>query len=211
MGWQHGEVIVHREVWRGRPWMVSPVVVVADTEDLLVTYMPEEMPFAFPPSADGRPHPWEGRQAWAGNGVLVLRRPGEAYSVWHFWNGAERRFSGWYLNLEEPFRRTAIGYDTQDLELDVWIPADGPWQFKDEEQLAERVGDGRYTEAQAAATRALGAELGAMLDRGERWWADGWASFEPDPSWRAPAFPPGWEDTPVPPAPPPSAYRALGA
>jgi hypothetical protein len=210
MSWTRGEVIVHREVWRGVPWCATPVVVVDDTPELLVTYLPEETPFAFPPSADGRPHPWAGKQAWEGHGVLVLRRPGEAYSVWHFWDGPERRFAGWYLNLEEPFRRTRIGYDTQDLELDVWIPATGRWRFKDEQQLAERILDERYTEAQAAATRALGDELGAMLDRGERWWDDRWTTFDPDPVWRAPAFPPGWEDAPVPPAPPPSAYRALG-
>lgn len=210
MGWQRGDVIVHREVWRGRPWQASPVVVVEDTPGGLVTYLPEETPFAFPPSADGRPHPWAGKRAWEGHGVLVLRRPGEAYSVWHFWSGAERRFAGWYLNLEEPFRRTAVGYDTQDLELDVWIPVDGRWRFKDEEQLAERVRDGRYTEAQVAATRALGDEIGAMLDRGEHWWDDRWTAFEPDPSWRAPTFPPGWEDAPVPPEPPPDAYRVLG-
>ena len=209
MGWRHGETVVHREVWRGRPWCVCPVVVVEDTPELLVTYLPEEAPFAFPPSADGRPHPWSAKRSWAGHGVLVLRRPGEAYSVWHFWNGPARRFAGWYLNLEEPFRRTAIGYDTQDLELDVWIPADGSWTFKDEDLLDERVGDGRYPEEQAEATRALGAEIGAMLDRGERWWDGRWAAFAPDPAWRAPAFPEGWEAAPVPPAPAPSAYRAL--
>jgi Protein of unknown function (DUF402) len=207
MGWEHGEVVVHREVWRGVPWCASPVVVVDDTPDLLATYLPEEAPLAFPRSADGRPHPWHGKRAWAGHGVLTLRRPGEAYSVWHFWDGPERRFTGWYLNLEEPFRRTAIGYDTQDLELDVWVPVDEPWRFKDEELLAERVRDGRYTAEQAAATRALGAEIGALLDRGARWWDEDWTSFAPDPGWRAPAFPDGWEDAPVPDAPGPDAYH----
>lgn len=210
MGWQPGEVVVHREIWRGTPWCASPVVVVEDAPGLLVTYIPEEAPFAFPPSADGRPHPWAGRGGWTGHGVLVLRRPGEAYSVWHFWDGPERRFAGWYLNLEEPFRRTSIGYDTQDLELDVWIPVDEPWRFKDEEKLDEGVRDGRYTEAQVAATRSLGATIGTLLDRGERWWDERWTSFEPHPTWRAPSFPDGWEEAPVPAAPPPSAYRALG-
>ena len=209
MGWEPGDVIVHREVWRGTPWQASPVVVVDDTPGLLATYIPEEAPFAFPPSADGRPHPWAGRGRWSGHGVLVLRRPGEAYSVWHFWDGPERRFVGWYLNLEEPFRRTSIGYDTQDLELDVWIPTGEPWRFKDEEKLDERVADGRYTAEQVAATRTLGKAIGGMLDRGERWWAERWTSFEPNRAWRAPAFPDGWEKAPVPPAPSPTAYRLL--
>ncbi len=209
MAWQHGDVIVHREVWRGTPWLASPVVVVEDGPGLLATYIPEEMPLAFPPSADGRPHPWAGKERWAGHGVLVLRRPGEAYSVWHFWDGPERRFAGWYLNLEEPFRRTAAGYDTQDLELDLWLPAAGGWQVKDEEHLEERVREGRYTEEQVEATRRVGRELGAMLDRGERWWDERWASFAPEPGWRAPAFPDGWETTPPTEAPSPSDYRVL--
>jgi hypothetical protein len=211
VAWQHGDVIVHREVWRGTPWLASPVVVVEDGPGLLATYVPEEMPLAFPPSADGRPHPWAGKERWTGHGVLVLRRPGEAYSVWHFWDGPERRFAGWYLNLEEPFRRTAVGYDTQDLELDLWLPVGGAWRFKDEEQLEVRVREGRYTEAQVAGARRIGGELGAMLDRGERWWDERWASFAPEPGWRAPAFPDGWETTPPTEAPSPSDYRVLPA
>jgi hypothetical protein len=209
MAWRPGEIVVHREVFLGVPWCACPVVVVEDAPELFVVYLPEESPFAFPPSADGRPHPWGGKRCWQGHGVLMLRRPGEAYSVWHFWDGPERSFAGWYLNLEEPFRRTATGYDTQDLELDIWIPVDGRWRFKDEEYLDQRIREGRYTEEQVSATRALGREVGAMLDRGERWWDERWASFEPDPAWRGSPFPAGWEETPVPPAPPPGAYRAL--
>ena len=209
MAWQRGDVIVHRELWRGRPWCAIPNVVVEDTTDLLATYLPEEAPLAFPPSADGRPHPWAGKRRWHGHGMLALRRPGEAYSVMHFWHGPERRFAGWYLNLEEPFRRTATGYDSQDLELDVWIPAAGPWRVKDWELVEQRVQEGRFTLEQAAAIRALGQELVAMLERGERWWDERWATFVPEPAWRAPAFPEGWETTPPTEAPAPSAYRRL--
>ena len=210
MAWQPGDVIVYREVWRGVPWCACPVVVVEDTPELLVTYLPEEAPFAFPPSADGRLHPWLGKRSWAGHGVLMLRRPGEAYSVWHFWEGKERRFAGWYVNLEEPFCRTLAGLDTQDLELDIWIPVDGEWRFKDAELLDERVRDGRYTVEQVEAIRRVGADIGAMLDRGERRWDARWAEFAPDPGWRAPSFPESWEEAPVPAAPQPSEYRALG-
>ena len=106
--------------------MCTVVVVVDDSPDLLVTYLPEGAPFSFPRSADGRPHPWLGKERWQGHGVLTLQRPAESYAVWHFWDGPERRFAGWYLNLQRPFRRTPIGYDTQDLELDVWIPVSRP-------------------------------------------------------------------------------------
>lgn len=202
---------MHREVWEGAPWCAFPVVVVEDSPELLVTYLPAGSPFAFPPSADGRPHPWAGKRTWHGNGMLALRRPGEAYSVMHFWNGPDRRFAGWYLNLEEPFRRTATGYDSQDLELDIWVPVDGPWRLKDSDLLDQRVRDGRFTDEQALAIRRVGDELLEQLDRGERWWDERWASFTPEEGWRATTFPDGWEATPPTEAPPPSTYRTLGA
>ena len=87
VAWEHGQQIVRREVWRGRPWMCTVVVVVDDAPDLLATYLPEGAPFSFPPSADGRPHPWLGKERWQGHGVLTLQRPAESYAVWHFWDG----------------------------------------------------------------------------------------------------------------------------
>ena len=65
--------------------------------------------------------------------------------IWLFWRGAGRAFAGWYVNIQEPFRRTVTGYDTQDLELDIWIPLDRPWEWKDEELLERRVEEGRFT------------------------------------------------------------------
>jgi len=102
-------------VWQGKPWLGTIVFVVEDTPDLLASYLPEGSPFIFPDGewpGDGR-HPWHGRGVWEGHGVLMLQRPGESYAVWHFWNGPGRRFGGWYLNLQEPFRRTAVGYDSR--------------------------------------------------------------------------------------------------
>lgn len=209
--WTVGQAIVRREIWRGQPWIANVVVVVEDTAELLATYLPEGSLFAFPPSADGRPHPWSGRGAWTGHGVLMLQRPDEAYAVWLFWHGPERRFERWYLNLQEPFRRTTIGYDTQDLELDVLVELDGRWSLKDEELLPERVRDGRFTVEQDREIRRLGGELTAQLDRGARWWDDSWATWEPDPTWTTPAFPDGWETAPVPDAPPPRELRILGS
>ena len=185
--WSPGEIVVRREVLNdGRPWMSVPVVVVEDSDELLATYIAEGAPFEFPegdwPSADGR-HPWHGRGRWQGHGLLMLQRPGEAYAIWLFWHRPGRAFHGWYVNLQEPFRRTAEGYDTQDLELDIWVPLDAPWQWKDDELLEERVREGRFTPAQVDEIRAIGARVAADLDAGRRWWSDDWASWTPDPAW----------------------------
>ena len=99
-----------------------------------------------------------------------------------FWQGTHREFAGWYVNIQEPFRRTAAGYDTQDLELDVWIPAGRNWQLKDDELLDVRVREGRFTEDQAHAARQEGNRITAELNAGRRWWDDAWAAWTPETS-----------------------------
>ena len=190
--WRAGEVILRRQVLNdGRPWLEMPVIVVRDDPDLLVTYLAEGSPLRFPagnwPTPNGL-HPWHGKQRWHGHGTLMVQRPGEMHAVWVFWRGARRRFAGWYVNIEEPFRRTASGFDTQDLELDIWIPADGAWQWKDDELLEERVREGRFTAEQVAAIRREGARVAAELDAGRRWWDESWSEWRPDPAWPTPAF-----------------------
>jgi hypothetical protein len=180
--WREGHVVLRREVRNdGWAWLEVPVVVVRDEPDLLVTYLPEGAPFTFPPGPEV--HPWSNRSGWRGHGVLMLQRPRDMHAVWVFWHGPERAFHGWYVNLQEPFRRTERGFDTQDLELDIWIPAGGTWQLKDEELLEVRVREGRFTEDQARAIRREGKRLTAELDTGRRWWDPWWALWEPDPAW----------------------------
>ncbi len=115
--WLPGQTIVRREVLNdGRSWLAFPFVVVRDDAELLATYIAEGAPFSFTPGAwptsDGR-HPWSDREGWSGHGTLMLQRPGEMRAVRVFWEGPDRRFSCWYINIQEPFRRTADGFDTQ--------------------------------------------------------------------------------------------------
>jgi len=187
--WSRGDLVTRREVLNdGRCWLHVPVRVVLDQEELLATYIARGAPFTFPPGAwptETGLHPWHGKEAWEGNGSLMLQRPGESYAIWIFWFGAQREFRGWYVNFQEPVRRAPAGYDTQDLELDIWAPVDGPWEWKDVELLDQRVREGRFTEEQAEWIRAEGARVGALLDAGDRWWDDSWASWRPDDGWDA--------------------------
>lgn len=188
-----GEPIVRRDVWNGRPVVGWGGIVVADRDDLLVLYMPENAPLGFPPEDFfGAPHPWSGRDRWHGHGVLQLQRPGAMHAVWVFWRGPERELSSWYVNIQEPFRRSSIGFDTQDLELDLVVRPDGSWELKDDEKLDEWIERGRWTAAEVAEIRAEGARLAARLDAGERWWDEGWAEWTPDPAWTTPPLLDGW-------------------
>lgn len=137
----------------------------------------------------------------------MLHRPGEAHSIDVFWAGEKlapgaadasgvRNFAGWYFNLQDPFR-TAQGIDTLDHELDLWWPADSTSHvWKDVELFEQRVAEGRYPgfdhEIRAEAQR-----IAAALDAGQRWWDEGWAAWEPDPSWPVPVLPADWEAVPV--------------
>jgi hypothetical protein len=200
MAWKYGEVIVRREVAWGRPWLAVAERVVEDTPELLVTYLPTGSPFGYGegpwPTANGL-HPWFPKPAWTGHGTLVAQRPGDAYAVQHFWTGVPRTFERWYVNLQAPMRRTAIGYDTDDHELDVVVRPDGRHELKDDDVMEQRVREGRYTAAEVAEFRALGAELVAMIEAGRMWWGARWVAWEPDPAWGAVAPVDGWETIPV--------------
>ncbi len=192
--WQPGEQIVRRELCLGRPWLGQAVIVVQDTEELLALFVAEGSDLAYPDGDwPGGLHPWHGKERWHGHGVLQLQRPGEAHAVWLFWTGPERRLDFWYVNLQAPFRRTALGIDTQDHELDIVIQPDGSWQFKDEEWLDRWVELGRWTAAEVKAIRTEGARIATELDGGRRWWSEGWADWRPDPAWRGGDLPEGWD------------------
>jgi hypothetical protein len=189
---ERGEAIVRREVWHGEPKVAWGGSVVVDEPDLLALYMPSGSPLAFADEFFGEPHPWSHRSRWEGHGVLQLQRPGDMHAVWVFWHGPEREFHSWYVNLQEPFRRTERGFDTQDLELDIVVEPDGSWRYKDDEKLEAWIDRGRWTAAEVSAIRSEGAAIGNELDAGRRWWSDDWAQWEPDPDWPVPTLPANW-------------------
>ena len=185
---------MRRELVRARPWLGQPALVVEDTDELLAIYVPGGSELAFPDGDwPGGRHPWHGHDRWRGHGVLQLQRPEEAHAVWVFWHGPEREFHGWYVNLQEPFRRSAHGIDTEDHELDIVLATDGTWTWKDEELVEPWIERGRWTPEKVAAIRAEGDRVAAELDAGRRWWSDEWAHWQPEPDWGVPALPEGWD------------------
>lgn len=132
--------------------------------------------------------PWEVvERPWTGDGVLIVGRPGRAHSIWLFWDGGD--FAGWYVNLEDPWRSSRFGFDTQDHELDLWIDGDGSWRWKDEQDLEGAVEAGLFSSEQAAAFRAEGEGVVAEWP-----FPTGWETWQPDPSWPLPVAPRDWAD-----------------
>jgi hypothetical protein len=182
---------MRREVWRGTPQLLYPVRVVEDAGDRLIIYLASGTPLMSPEGSWpwASTHPWAAQGRWAGHGALQILSAIDAHSVWVFWEGEERRLEAWYINLEEPFRRTADGIETQDLELDFVVEPDGSWKRKDDELLDLWVEKGRWSAEEVAGIRDIGARVETELLAGRRWWDERWASWEPPQGWEP------WEST----------------
>jgi hypothetical protein len=193
MSWKFGKPIVRRDVWRGRPWVGTAAIVVQDDPALLAVYVPEGSELEvvvddFFPIV----HPWSGKRSWSGHGVLILSRPGDAHSVWVFWDGPRRDFGRWYVNFEAPPKRTALGYDTRDHELDLWSEDGRNWEWKDADKMEQRVAEGLYTAEEAEAIFAEGERVYAEVSAGRAWWSEAWADWTPPDDWPQPRLPAGW-------------------
>lgn len=181
----------------GQVWIGTPMVCVEDSDEVLAAYVPTGSEFGFPQTASLEPHPWQiaGLTSWHGHGVLALMWPGVEHAVCVFWEGEERRFAAWYFNLQDAPRRTAIGFDTLDHELDiVWRAGAPTWEWKDEDEFA-RTGESRYP-GRVPQIRAEGKRITRLLDAGERWWDQRWAQWAPAKE-EPLTLPAGWDELPT--------------
>jgi hypothetical protein len=177
---------MRREVVRGTPPLIYPVRVVEDVGDRLAVFLASGTPISSPKGSwpwSDEGHPWAARGRWEGHGVLQMLSAVEPFSAWVFWEGEERSLDCWYINLQEPFRRTRDGIDSQDLELDFVVAPDGSWRKKDDDLLDVWVEKGRWSADQVAGIREIGVRVETELRAGHRWWDERWASWEPPSHW----------------------------
>ena len=189
-----GEDAVLRYITRdGRPGMSWGCRVVIDRPDLLALYLPKETPHKR--WRAGTSGPELADSAWWGN-TLRLMFPGRAHSVWLSWRPDES-FVGFYVNLEEPFRRTAIGFDTNDHTLDIVVTPDLRWTWKDEQLLEGQLRDGNYSAELIAEIRQEATSVIGVIESGGAPFSDGWERWRPDPAWPTPLLPPSWNSEPA--------------
>ena len=189
-----GEAVLLRTVIKGRARHALPLTLVEERRDRVVLYCAPGTPCVRPTTSIRRGNlhsyddPWEHEQTvWRDNNVLWLASLVEPYSLNLFWDG-EWSFLGWYVQLQEPLRRTRFGFDTRDHILDVWVEPDGRWEWKDEEELARAIEVGLFDARDAAAARATAERVVA-----DRPWPTGWEEWRPDPQWPLPELPEGWD------------------
>jgi predicted RNA-binding protein associated with RNAse of E/G family len=192
-----GTPVALRDVWEGSVWAARAALVVEDTPDQVMLYIPVGTRW-FAPVRKGRRLKIQQPDfelaelrnddlhvlsfAWPDTlaAVLLEFRPD--------WSPLR-----WYVNLEEPLRRSAIGFDTLDHKLDVILELDGSWWWKDEDELAEAIRRGvipaeREARLRTAAERAVQ----RIVERDPPFDRD-WTTWRPDPAWPIPELPGGWE------------------
>jgi len=130
---------------------------------------------------------------WVKTDVLALALPGAAHSVYAMWEAGHTSFRCWYINLQEPLRRTSMGFDTMDHLLDVVVSPDrSEWWWKDEDEFGEAVALGLYSSEEARAIRAEGERAIRLLQAGQPPVGDGWESWSPPAEWGIPSLQAGW-------------------
>jgi len=195
--WSPGQPVVLRELWRGAVFAARPAIVVQDDPEQLAVVVPQRVRCAVPIDAGGAElrvpdRPWHLEVRERGpNDILSFAWPETPYAIlrWHARDGVH----AWYVNLQDPLRRTAIGFDTTDHALDAIVAIDGTWTWKDEDELAEAVAHGLFTAEDAERFRADGERAAArILDREPPFDRD-WSHWHADPAWPEPSLPAGWD------------------
>jgi Protein of unknown function (DUF402) len=201
--WPPGSQIVVRETWRGRIWTARPVTIVQDTPELLAFSMLPGTPDKHPRVRDADRVPalmpatrWRLVDlVWIGGGALYLSRPGEPYMVIGFRRDDNARLAAWYVNLQDPRHRRALGFAYRDQELDILIRPDlSDWRWKDEAGFAALQRRGRLGAAKAAWLRAVGETVIEARHAPTSLFRQGWEHWSPPPAWPVPTLPVEWDE-----------------
>jgi predicted RNA-binding protein associated with RNAse of E/G family len=197
-----GQTIVLREIWDGKIWSARPVIVVQDRPDLTALYLPQGTSVRLPVTLKGErttPHnraraEWILKEElWDRYHHLRLTIPGANYSVLLFLHAQDMSHDIWYINMEDPLRRTEHGFKYMDQFLDIFIKSDlSSWHWKDEDELEEAIALGLISKERAAAMRAEGEKVARWIQSGRSPF-NAWEKWRPDPAWQAPLLPEGWD------------------
>jgi hypothetical protein len=187
----------------GQIEMCWPCRVVNDTDDLVALFIAAGSKYKANPKrtaaekrAEPSPQVPTGEFVWRSD-TLRLMFPGTAHSVWLFWTDGNhgRELSKYFINMEEPLRRTPLGFDTQDHTLDIVVQPDLSWTWRDEDELKNHVTEGFFSPDLANAARAEGICAIEEILRGSHPCLIGWQDWVPDKDWTIPVVSEQWAST----------------
>ena len=170
---------------RGRVWRAQACRIVEDSDETIALWIPAGSQGKVPAGSLRIPgDAWELEDVSQSREQICVARPGQAHSVYVFWN-EDWELTHWYVNFERPLRRSLVGFDTFDEKLDLIVRPDGSYEWKDEDELEQAAAVGLLDadEVRAEAARVL-----------DDWpFPTGWEDWRPDPAWPVPQLPDGWD------------------
>ena len=194
-----GENAILRGVGKKVLW-AFPTTVVQDTSDLIVLYMPAGV---LGKNVKQKPTPQEYLVEekikivdcqWNRTDVLFLIVPGDSFSTYVMWDTGTKNLDCWYVNLQEPIRRTKIGFDTMDHALDVVIHPDmSSWEWKDDDEFQEAQKVGYFSAEKARKIWSEGERAVKLITSERRSMYEKWATWQANPEWGIPKLSPHWD------------------
>lgn len=190
-----------RYLYRGRVWWAMPVTVVEDSVDRTALFRRSGTAIKAPVRSSATDLMQKlaadeydvDDSEWYGPNLLEILRPGRWHSVWPTWDPVSWAFKCWYVNFQEPMRRSRFGWDTMDLQLDIVVYPDRNWRWKDEDhfEICRRLGV--ISRDQAAAVTADAEVVIADIEAGRYPYDRDWSTWRPNPAWEEPSLPEGWD------------------
>jgi hypothetical protein len=168
-----GEPVLCRKLWNGAVMTAIPMRVIADAPARTVLYLAPDTALRGARTRTGAKvrdlsSGWVSMDlVWAGGSLIRLIEPG-AWRCLDVLFDAAGNFDGWYVNLQEPVRRTTLGFDTVDLVLDLEVAADGTWNRKDEEDFRRAALSGQLHMQTAQRVRAEAERMINVIGSGAR-------------------------------------------
>lgn len=197
--WSAGENATLRGVGSKVFW-AFPTIVVQDKPDLTVLYMSAGV---LGRNVTHKPTPKElfspneikiVECRWERTDVLMLIVPTEAFSTYIMWETGTKNLMCWYVNLQEPIRRTSIGFDTMDNTLDVVISPDmSEWKWKDADEFVKAQEVGFYSSEQVREIWAEGEKAVRLITSERRSLYKEWEKWKANPEWEIPKLSPLWD------------------
>lgn len=206
--WPPGSLVVVRQHRHGRFRAVTPMVVAEDEPERTLLYVPRGTGFLAPADQSGRvtrsirDEVGTTPDRWRDQAALHIVPERANFAVMARWRRSFDDFAGFYVNVQEPLRRTGIGFDAMDQTLDVLIDA-GRTQVrvKDEDELRDAARHGFFSAEEVVEIRAAARTATRMvLDRVPPF-DEPWHLWRPDPAWPTPALPDDWGAEPLSPSP----------
>lgn len=199
--WTYGDRVVWRSLPQGRVGYTLLALVIADDEDAVALFQPSGTVCKRRLGRRGGPQGrsllgWDGEyedRPWHGPDTVRLHVVTAGYSVLRRWDAVAEAFQGWYVNLELPWRRTPIGFDSRDLVLDVAVSDDLlTWSYKDRDEFDWAGRAGRLS-ADDAATALEQAQQAVRAVQTRAWpFSADWTRWRPDRGWSVPVLPVNW-------------------